>query len=163
MPNILAIAEARGGDLRRAAYESITAARALANGGEVHAVVFGPPGMAAKAPDLARYGASVVFVCEHEAFARYAPECMAATIAQLITKGRYRAAIFAASAHGKDLGPRTAAKLRVPIATDVTSAKSPPRSNSNGTCVWHKRCYCWRLSGLLYTMQYLWVAISDPS
>ena len=123
MPNILAIAEARGGDLRRAAYESITAARALANGGEVHAVVFGPPGMAAKAPDLARYGASVVFVCEHEAFARYAPECMAATIAQLITKGRYRAAIFAASAHGKDLGPRTAEKLRVPIATDVTSAK----------------------------------------
>jgi electron transfer flavoprotein alpha subunit len=123
MPNILAVSEARGGDLRRAAFESITAARSLANGGDVHAVVFGPPGMGAKAGELARYGAAVVFVCEHEAFARYAPECMAATVAQLVTTGGYRAAIFAASAHGKDLGPRTAAKLKVPIATDITYAR----------------------------------------
>jgi len=69
--NILAFAESRGGDLRKAAYEAVTAARALADatGGEVHAVVAGPSGIAAKAGALGTYGADVVTVVEHAAFA----------------------------------------------------------------------------------------------
>jgi electron transfer flavoprotein alpha subunit len=123
MPSILVVAESRGGELRRAAFEAITAARGLADGGEVQAMLFGAPGISAKAADLARFGASVVAVCEHAGFANYAPECIAATVAQRISAGSYRAAVFAASAHGKDLGPRVAARLKLPIATDVTSAK----------------------------------------
>ena len=48
MPNILAVAECRGAELRRVALEAITAARALAAGGDVHVVLTGPPGVAAK-------------------------------------------------------------------------------------------------------------------
>lgn len=122
MANILAVAESRGGDLRRVAFEVITAARALAAGGEVHAVLLGPPGIGAKASELAKYGASVVLVGEDARFANYAPDVAAATIAAKITAGGYRAAVFPASAQGKDLAPRVAAKLKVPIATDVISA-----------------------------------------
>lgn len=123
MPNILAVAESRGGELRRVAFEAVTAARALANGGEVHAIVFGAPGIAAKAAALGEYGASTVHVCEDASFANYAPETMAATIAALTTSGAYRVVVLSASVQGKDLGPRVAAKLRVPAATDVTSAR----------------------------------------
>jgi electron transfer flavoprotein alpha subunit len=122
MPNVLAIAESRGGELRRAAFEALTAAREIASGGEVHALLFGAPGIGAQAESLGRYGASVVHVCEHAAFANGAPESMAATIAAKVG-GTYRAVVFAASAQGKDLAPRVAARLKVPIAGDIISVK----------------------------------------
>ncbi|HYV99747.1 MAG TPA: electron transfer flavoprotein subunit alpha/FixB family protein [Gemmatimonadaceae bacterium] len=123
MPNVLVFAESRGGALRRAAFEALTAARSLADGGEVHALVFGAPGIGDKTAELAKFGAATVIVCEHAAFANYAPESMAATFAARVQSGGYKAALFTASAHGKDLGPRVAAKLRSPIATDVVSMK----------------------------------------
>lgn len=123
MANVLVFSESRGGEVRRSAHEALTAARSLAEGGEVHAVLFGAPGISAKAGDLAKFGAAKVFVVEHAAFGQYAPESMAATIAAKISGGGYRATVFTASALGKDLAPRVAAKLRVPLATDVISAK----------------------------------------
>lgn len=123
MATILAVAEIRSGAVRRVAYEALTAARALAGGDEVHVLVCGPSGAASSAPELARFGAAKVFVCEHAAFERYAPETMAATVAERATAGGYRAVVFPASAQGKDLGPRVAAKLKLPIVTDVRSAK----------------------------------------
>jgi electron transfer flavoprotein alpha subunit len=123
MPNVLAFAESRGGDLRRVAFEAVTAARMLADGGDVHAVLVGAAGIGAKAAELARYGATVVLVAESDAFVNYAPELIAAAVAARIKSGGYRAAVFSASAQGKDLAPRVAALLHLPIATDVTSAK----------------------------------------
>ena len=80
MANVLVFAESRGADLRKVALEAVTAARALADksgGGEVHALLAGPPGIAAKAAELGQYGADVVLVCEHQGFARYARESIA--------------------------------------------------------------------------------------
>ena len=57
MANILAFAETRAGELRKTALEAVTAARQLADatgGGEVHAIVFGPAGTAAKAAVVPR-------------------------------------------------------------------------------------------------------------
>ncbi|MEP7384415.1 MAG: electron transfer flavoprotein subunit alpha/FixB family protein, partial [Gemmatimonadota bacterium] len=123
MPNVLAFAEARGSELRKVAFEALSAARQVADqvGGEVHAVLVGPPGIAGKAASLAGYGADLVYVCEHAGFANYAPEATAALVAERVTAGDYRAVIFSASQQGKDLAPRTAAKLQRSIATDVTS------------------------------------------
>jgi len=123
MPNVLAFAEARGGELRKVALEAVTAARQVADqiGGEVHAVLVGAPGIAAKAATLAEYGADVVVVAEHAGFTNYAPETTAALVADRVKGGDYRAVIFSASQQGKDLAPRTAAKLGCAIATDVTS------------------------------------------
>ena len=121
MPNILVYAESRGADLRKVALEAVTAGRKLADalgGGEVHALVAGPPGIAAKAEQLGKYGADLVLVCEHAGLARYARSAIAATIAER-AKSDYRAIVIPFSANGRDLGPRVAAKLDAPIAADV--------------------------------------------
>jgi len=121
MANVLVFAESRGADLRKVALETVTAARALADksgGGEVHALLAGPPGIAAKAAQLGQYGADVVLVCEHPGYARYARESIAATLAERAKSG-YRAVLLPFSAQGRDLGPRLAAKLDAPIASDV--------------------------------------------
>jgi len=124
MADVFVFAESRSGELRKVAFEAVTAARMVADasGGEVHAMVVGAPGFGASvAPDLARHGADVVLVVEHERLAHYDPEAIAATAAERIRAGGYRAAIFNASAQGQDLAPRVAAKLGVGMAADVTA------------------------------------------
>lgn len=123
MSNIFAFAEARGGELRKIAFEAVTAARALADqsGGAVHVLLVGAPGIAAKASQLATYGADTVIVVEHAAFEKYNPEATAALAAERIRNGGYDVAIFPTSALGSDLAPRVAAKLGVGLVTDVTA------------------------------------------
>ena len=124
MRNILVFAESRGGELRKVAFEAVTAGRRLASetGGAVHAVVAGVTGVASKAAALGDCGADVVYACEHDGFTEYNAESVAALVAARVQAGGdYLAVIFSASAQGKDLAPRAAAKLRTTIATDVTS------------------------------------------
>ena len=122
MSNILVYAETRGGDLRKVALEAVTAARALADatgGGEVHALLCGPAGVGARAESLGKYGADVAIVVEHPGFERFAREAVSATLADRAKSGGYRAVVLGFSAQGRDLGPRVAAKLDAPIASDV--------------------------------------------
>lgn len=126
MANVLVFAEARGGELRKVALEAVTAARQLASAvgaSEVHAILAGAPGVSAQASQLGAHGADLVIVCEHEGFANYNPEAAAELVASRVKSGDYRALVFSASAQGKDLGPRTAARLGATIASDVTSFK----------------------------------------
>ena len=84
MATTFAFAESRDGALRKVAFEAVTAARQAADasgGGEVHALVIGAPGIAARAEELGRYGADVVVVVEDPALERYSPEVFAATAA----------------------------------------------------------------------------------
>lgn len=119
--NVLAFAESRGGDLRRAALEAVTAARAVADvrGGAVHAILFGAPGIGSHAARLGAHGADSVIVVEHAAFANNNPEAVAATIASKMAG--YGVFVCAASATGKDIAPRVAAKLKVPVASDAVA------------------------------------------
>jgi electron transfer flavoprotein alpha subunit len=124
MSNILVFAETRGDALRKVALEAVTAARTLADasgGGEVHALVAGPPGVGARADQLGQHGADVVIVVEHASLANYAREAVAATIAARARDAgaSYRAIVIPFSAQGRDLGPRLAAKVDAPIASDV--------------------------------------------
>jgi electron transfer flavoprotein alpha subunit len=108
------------------AFEAVTAARAAADssgGGEVHALLIGAPGIAGRAEELGRFGADVVIVVEHPALDRYSPEVFAATAADRLRAGGYRAAFFAASAQGRDLAPRVAARLGVSLASDATEVE----------------------------------------
>ena len=126
MASIFAFVESRGTELRKVGLEAVTAARTLADksgGGEVHALLLGPPGLAAKATQLGQYGADVVIAVEHAGLANYNPEVATATAADRIRSGRYRAAIFSTSAQGRDLAPRVAARLGVSVVTDVLSVE----------------------------------------
>ncbi|MCC7194172.1 MAG: electron transfer flavoprotein subunit alpha/FixB family protein [Gemmatimonadaceae bacterium] len=122
MSNVFAFAETRLGKLRRGGIEAVTAARQVADqvDGHVHAMLAGPAGIGEHAAVLARHGADVVLVLEHDGFANYNPEALAATIAARVGSG-YRAAFFAASAQGHDLVARTAGVMGLSYASDVTS------------------------------------------
>lgn len=125
MANVLAYVETRGAEVRKVGLEAVTAARQLADkfGSEVHALLLGPPGISSKSVQLGQYGADVVVVVEHAAFANYSPEVATATAADRIKSGGYRAAIFSTSAQGRDLSPRVAARLGASVVTDVLSVE----------------------------------------
>ena len=122
MPNILVFAESRAGEVRKVAHEVIAAARSLAAGGEVHAVLAGGPGSGGQASTLG--GADVTYVTEHQALGEYNAEAVASLVTERAKSGGYAAVLISASAQGKDLGPRVAAKLGVPIASDALSVKA---------------------------------------
>jgi len=118
---VLAVLEQRDGALRKVSHEVVTGARRLADGlgGEVEALVFGT-GPVRGTDQLGKYGADRVVTATGAAFASYAPEGFARAVAEHAQAGGYRAVLFAASATGKDLAPRVAARLRVALAMDVT-------------------------------------------
>ena len=123
MANVLVFAETRAGELRKVAIESLAAARHIAEssgGGEVHALVAGAPGVAARAEQLGKHGADVVIAVEHAALANFDRESIAATLAARAKSASYRAVVLGFSAQGRDLGPRLAAQLDAPIVADVT-------------------------------------------
>jgi electron transfer flavoprotein alpha subunit len=125
MANVFAFVETRGSDIRKVGLEAVTAARQLADkfNSEVHALILGPPGIAAKAAQLGQHGADVVIVVEHAALVNYNPEVVTANAAERIKSGGYRAAVFSTSAQGRDLAPRVAARLGVSVVTDVLSVE----------------------------------------
>ena len=119
MSHVLAVLEQRDGALRKVSQEVVTGARRLADalGCEVHAVVLGA-GAVNGVDAMGKFGADQVVTLTNSGYGRYAPEGYAATIAQR-AKG-FRAVVFAATATGKDLAPRVAARLGVALAADVT-------------------------------------------
>jgi electron transfer flavoprotein alpha subunit len=126
MANVLVFAESRGTTLRKVALEATTAGRALADatgGGEVHALLVGPPGVGALAEQVGRHGADVVLLVEDPQLAEVDREVVAATLAARAKSATYRAIVLGFSAQGRDIGPRVGAMLDVPIASDVTDVR----------------------------------------
>ncbi len=123
MAAILAIAEQRAGALRKISEETVTAAATLAAklNAEVHAFVAGPSGIAADAAELGKFGAAKVLVAESAQLEQYDAEALARLIAEQAKQADYAAVLFGGSSFGKDLAPRVAAKLDVPLATDATA------------------------------------------
>lgn len=122
MAGIFAFAEAREGELRKAAQEVVTAARQLADqlGEEVHVVVLSGPGVREQAGELARFGADKIFVGESEALSKYSAEGYTTVVVNFIKEHGCRAALFPATSMGKDLAPRLAARLGVGYANECT-------------------------------------------
>jgi electron transfer flavoprotein alpha subunit len=122
--HVLAVVEQRDGALRKVSHEVVTGARRLADalGGNVDALILAA-GAVRGADQLGRFGADKVITLTNPAFGMYAPEGYARAIAERAQEGKdggYGAVVFAASATGKDLAPRVAARLGRPLAQDVT-------------------------------------------
>jgi electron transfer flavoprotein alpha subunit len=113
----LAVLEQRDGVLRKISHEVVTAAQRL--GGSVEAVVCAAAAVQG-ADQAAKFGADKIVTLTNPAFAKYAPEACAQALAERAKQGGYRTIVFAASATGKDLAPRVAAKLGVGVAADLT-------------------------------------------
>jgi len=132
MANVLAFAEQRDGQIGSSAREAVAVAATLADalGGEAHALLLGGPGISACADALGNVGAEAVSVAEHEALGEYNPEGYVDVVVDHVRTGGFAAVVFPASTLGKDLAPRVAATLDVPLASDVTEV-----SVADGTVV----------------------------
>ena len=122
MGDVLAYVETREGVLRGVGRETASAARTLAerSGGSAHALLIGPPGTDALAPELAELGIERVFVAEAPEFANYRPEAAVRAMESLHSEADYAAILMPASAQGKDLAPRVAVRLDGGLATEIT-------------------------------------------
>lgn len=123
MARILAILEVRGGALRKGAAELLAAARHLADqsGGSVDALVCSTGGVNG-VESLGACGADRVLTTAHPEFGHYHPDGITATVASIA--GDYRALVVSATATGKDLAPRIAARLGAACAMDVTAVET---------------------------------------
>jgi electron transfer flavoprotein alpha subunit len=117
--NVLVIAEQRDGILKKVAFEMLGAGAELAAalGGSVEAALLGS-GLGELANTLAQYGATKVYLADDGDLAVYSSEGFADTLASLIGQIEPAIILLGATAMGRDLGPRLAAKLGVGLASD---------------------------------------------
>jgi electron transfer flavoprotein alpha subunit len=117
--NVLIVAEQARGTLRKATLHAIAAGREVARrtGGEVHVALLGH-GVTPLADELAAHGVRVHVadapVLEHPLAEAYAP-----VVAGIVETARANYVGAAATAFGKDLLPRVAARLAAGMATEV--------------------------------------------
>jgi electron transfer flavoprotein alpha subunit len=125
MPGILTFAEQRDGQLRRASLEVVSEAKRQAGafGGTVATVVIGP-GTEGLAGELASYGADKVHVFDDAAYGAYATEAWAKAVASVVEETKPAVVLFPATAMGKDLAPRVAAKVDAGMASDCVALEA---------------------------------------
>ncbi|MEO8188692.1 MAG: electron transfer flavoprotein subunit alpha/FixB family protein [Acidobacteriota bacterium] len=113
----LVFIEQRDGKIRKASLEALSVARRLA-GGPVAAVLPGK-GVAALANDLGKYGAGVVYVADREELALYSSQGYVGALDAATAKESPDAVLIAATAMGKDVAPRFAARHDSGVLADV--------------------------------------------
>jgi electron transfer flavoprotein alpha subunit len=111
----LVIAEHNNASIKGATFNTVTAA--LKCGGDVHVLVAGENAGAAAAAAAQIAGVSKVLHADSAAFAHGLAENMAAQI--LGVASSYSHILFAATASGKNIAPRVAAKLDVAQISDI--------------------------------------------
>ena len=117
----LVIAEHDNASLKGATLNTITAA--LACGGDVHVLVAGHNAGAAAEAAAQVAGVTKVLHADSESLANGLAENVAAQVLSLA--GDYSHILFAATAAGKNVAPRVAAKLDVAQVSDITKVVSP--------------------------------------
>ena len=119
MPGILVFAEQREGKVKRVGLEALGAARRLIQkaGGEVAAVLIGNQ-IEAQAKMLAAGGADKIYLAEAPELTLYSSEGYAAVLAEVARRTQAALILMGATAMGKDLGPKLAAKLKGPFMGD---------------------------------------------
>jgi electron transfer flavoprotein alpha subunit len=120
MAGILVFIEQRNGNLRKASLETLSEAKRLASGANlpVNAVLVGH-GIGTKAAELGKYGAGKVFVADEEKLARYSAEGYATAVRAAVERCEPGAVFMAATALGRDLSGRLAARLGWGCLADV--------------------------------------------
>ena len=117
----LVIAEHDNSTVKAATLNTVTAAAQC--GGDVHILVAGASAAAAAAAAAQIGGVAKVLHAEDAGFAHGLAENMAAQV--LAIASNYSHILFAATASGKNIAPRVAAKLDVGQISDITKVDSP--------------------------------------
>jgi electron transfer flavoprotein alpha subunit len=122
MAEVLVLAEHAEGALKKVSAELITAARAL---GEPAAVVVGAPGTAAPLVDgLKEAGAAKIYVAESDDVDKYLITPVVDVLASLAESNAPAAVLVAATADGKEIAGRLAARIGSGLLVDVVEVKA---------------------------------------
>jgi electron transfer flavoprotein alpha subunit len=120
--SVLVFAEQRGGEFRKVALEATSQGKRVAGAlGKHFVVALLGRGISGLPEQLSTYGAGKVLVAEHDELAKYSTEGYAYVLNQIVDVVKPSVIILSASAMGKDLAPRLAAKLDVPLFSDITA------------------------------------------
>ncbi|OBI87107.1 electron transfer flavoprotein subunit alpha/FixB family protein [Mycobacterium sp. 1245805.9] len=121
MAEVLVLVEHAEGALKKVTSELITAARAL---GEPSAVVVGAPGTAAPLADgLKEAGAAKIYVAESDDVDKYLITPVVDVLASVAESATPAAVLLAASADGKEIAGRLAARIGSGLLVDVVEVK----------------------------------------
>jgi electron transfer flavoprotein alpha subunit len=122
MAEVLVLVEHADGALKKVSSELITAARVL---GEPAAVVVGKPGTADPLVDgLKAAGAAKIYVAESDAAENYLITPSVDVLAALAESASPAAVLLAASADGKEIGGRLAARIGSGLLVDVVGVEA---------------------------------------
>lgn len=119
MSKVLVLAEVKDGKLRNVSFEALTAAKRVANGGEVAAVLFGSQAAGFSA-ELGKFGADKVYVAANEQLNQYTTDAYTQALVQVINEAQPDVVFAGHTAIGKDLFPRVAARLGAGLVSDCT-------------------------------------------
>jgi electron transfer flavoprotein alpha subunit len=119
--HVLAFAEQREGFIKKSSFETVQAARGIADtlGARFSALVVGND-IRREAATLGAYGAERVLAVENERLAAHSSTAVAHIIAEVARREQTTHVFLPASQMGKDLAPRVAVKLEAGLAGDCT-------------------------------------------
>jgi electron transfer flavoprotein alpha subunit len=120
MSNVLVFIEQRDGKIRKSSLEALTLGRTLAGktGGALAAAVAGS-GISGLAAELAAYGAAKVFVADRPELKLFSTEGYTAALDAAATAFKPSIVLVSATAMGRDVAPRFAARRGVSVLSDV--------------------------------------------
>ena len=121
---VFAITEQRDGELRKVSYEVVSEGRRVADdlGTDLTAVLLGS-GVDGLAEELKKYGPDKILFADDAGLAEYTTDAYCNVLAEMIQSADPAVIITGASAQGKDLAGRLAAKLDAGVAMDCVKVK----------------------------------------
>lgn len=122
---ILVYMECRDGKIKKSSLETLSEAKRIAGemGMETAAVLVGHA-VNDLAPEAFRYGASKVYILENALLTHYNPSGFTQALVSLTEELKPEIILFAATAMGRDLSPRLAARLDVGLAADCVQVSA---------------------------------------
>jgi electron transfer flavoprotein alpha subunit len=122
MSKVMIYGEIKAGKLKKTAFELASEGRKLADGlgGDLGAVLMGSQAEQFAA-DLGKYGVDTVYIVEAPELESYNSEYYAQALAGVIADKKPEVVLISHTMQGKDLAPRTAAKLGVATVADCVS------------------------------------------
>jgi len=111
--------EVRDGKIKKSSLEALSEAKRRAGemGVETAAVLIGGA-VADLVPSAFALGAAKVYIIENKYLADYSSQTYALALAEFVGEAKPAALFFAATAMGRDLAPRIAARLGAGLASD---------------------------------------------
>lgn len=119
MSDVLIFSEQREGKLKKASLEAISEGRRLADktGGKLIAVLLGHS-ISSLIKNIVPFGADKIYIADNPLLEKYSTDAYASLLTRAIKEEEPSVVLFGATAMGKDLSPRVAARLGTGLATD---------------------------------------------